>query len=176
MTDGDLCSNKEIVLALLLEGLKNGQDRLPSSLTWFLIRFNYTEMATPPLISRLVDLRALLVIAALCTLCISNNVGPSFLPLPVTDRLTDNPQENHRDRASGLPSPVEPDVFRVPMMGYTQKRVVKEAQPQPFAATLKADVVLPNDAHLATEFNTRISLFTSASVSQPPGRAPPRLA
>lgn len=133
-------------------------------------------MATPPLISRFVNLRALLVIAALCTLCISNNVGPSFLPLPVSDRLADNPQANHRDRASGLPSPVEPDAFRVPIMGYTQKRVVKEAQPQPLAATLKAAVVLPNHALVATKFNSRISLFTSASVSQPPGRAPPRLA
>ena len=134
-------------------------------------------MATPALKSSFVDLRALLVIAALCTLCISNNVGPSFLPLPVvTDRLAENPQENHRDTASGLPSPVEPDTFRVPMMGYTQKRVVKEPQPQPLAATMKAGVVLPNDAQVATEFNTQIPLFTSASVSQPHGRAPPRLA
>ena len=134
-------------------------------------------MATPPLISRFVDLRALLVIAALCTLCISNNVGPNFLPLPVvTDRLAENPQERHRGPVSGLPSPVEPDAFRVPMMGHTQKRVVKEPHPQNLAATLKADVVLPNDAQVATALNTRISLFTSASVSQPPGRAPPRLA
>jgi len=133
-------------------------------------------MATPPLISRFVDLRALLVIAALCSLCISNNVGPSFLPLPVTDRLAENPQENYRARASGLPSPIELDAFRVPMVGYTQKRVVREPQPQPLAATLKAGVVLPNNAQVATEFNTEISLFTSASVSQPPGRAPPRLA
>ena len=133
-------------------------------------------MATPPLIPRFVDLRALLVIAALCTLCISNNVGPSFLPLPVTDRLAEDPQENQRERASGFPSPDEPDAFRVPMMGYTQKRGVKEPQPQPLAAMLKAGVVLPNDAQVATEFNTQISLFTSASVSQPPGRAPPHLA
>ncbi|HZI88304.1 MAG TPA: hypothetical protein VFD48_15835 [Pyrinomonadaceae bacterium] len=131
-------------------------------------------MATPLLISRFVDLRALLVIAALCTLCISNNVGPSFLPLPVvTDRLAENSQENHRDTASGLPSPVEPDAFRMPMMGYTQKRVVKEPQPQSLAATLKAGVVLPNDAQVAAESNTQLSFFTSASVSQPPGRAPP---
>lgn len=132
-------------------------------------------MATTPLIPRFVDLRALVVIAALCTLCISNNVGPNFLPLPVvTDRIAENPQENHRDTASGLPSPVEPDTFRVPMMGYSQKRVVKEPQPQPIAAMLKAGVVLPNDAQVATEFNTQVSRFTSASVSQPPGRAPPR--
>ena len=133
-------------------------------------------MATPPPISRFVDLRALLVIAALCTLCISNNVGPSFLPLPVTARLAEKPQENHRYRTSGLPSPVEPDAFRVPMMGHTQKRVVKEPQPQPLVATLKAGVVLPNDAQVATEFHTQIPLLTSASVSLPPGRAQPRLA
>lgn len=133
-------------------------------------------MATSLLISRF-DLRALLVITALCTLCISNNVGPSFLPLPVvTDRLGENPPENQCDTASGLPSPVESDSFRVPMMGHTQKRMVKEPQPQPLAATLKAGVVPPNDARVATKFITQISLSTSASVSQPPGRAPPRLA
>lgn len=133
-------------------------------------------MATSLLISRF-DLRALLVITALCTLCISNNVGPSFLPLPVvTDRVAENPPENQRDTASGLPSPVESDSFRVPMMGHTQKRMVKEPQPQPLAATLKAGVVPPNDARVATKFITQISLSTSASVSQPPGRAPPRLA
>ena len=131
-------------------------------------------MATPLLISRFIDLRALLVIAALCTLCISNNVGPSFLPLPVvTDRSAESSQENYRDTASGLPSPVEPDAFRVPMMGHTQERLVKEPQPQSLAAALKAGVVLQNDAQVAAEYITQPCYFASASVPQPPGRAPP---
>ena len=121
-------------------------------------------------------MRSALVIAALLSLCVSNNVGPSFLPLPrVTDRLAENPQENQRDTASRPPSPAESDTFRVPMMGNTQKRADKEPQPQPLAVTLKGGFVLPNDARVATEFSYPISVFAPASVSQPPGRAPPRL-
>lgn len=132
-------------------------------------------MALHKIISRLVDLRALLVIAALISLCVSNNVGPSFLPLPVvTYRAAENLQENRRDTASRLP-PAESDSFRVPMMGHTQKRAAKEPQPQPLGTTLRAGFVLPNDPRVATELSFPISLFTSASVSQPLGRAPPRL-
>lgn len=133
-------------------------------------------MALQPIISRFFDLRAFLVIAALISLCVSNNVGPCFLPLPVvTDRVAENQQKNQRSTASRPPSPAESDSFRVPMMAQTQKRADKEPQPEPLAATLKGGFVLPSDAGVATEFSYPISLFTPASVSQPPGRAPPRL-
>jgi hypothetical protein len=117
----------------------------------------------------------LLVLATLISLCVSNNVGPSFLPLPiVTDRIGEKPQ-NRRDTASRCPSPTQSDSFRVPMMGQAQKRAVKELQSQPLGTTLRAGLVLPNDARVATKLSFSVSLFTSASVSQPPGRAPPRL-
>jgi hypothetical protein len=133
-------------------------------------------MALQPIISRFFDLRALLVIAALISLCVSNNVGPSFLPLPVvTDCVAENSQENQRDSASLPPSPAESDSFRVPMVAQTQKRGDKEPQPQPLAAILKGGFVFPNHARVATEFSYPIPLITSASVSQPPGRAPPHL-
>jgi hypothetical protein len=133
-------------------------------------------MALQSIISRFFELRAFLVFAALISLCVSNNVGPSFLPLPmVTVRVVENPQENQRDTASRLPSPAESDKFRVPMMGHTQKRAAKEPQPQPLGTTLKAGFVLPGDARVAAELTFPISLFSSASVSLPPGRAPPRL-
>lgn len=130
-------------------------------------------MATPQLISGF-DLRALLIIAALSTLCISNNVGPSFLPLPVvTDRLAENPQANQRGTASRLPSPTDSDSFRVPMMGHTQKKRAAQ-QLEPLDTTLTAGFVLPVDARVAAESSFPIFLLPPASVSQPPGRAPPR--
>ena len=133
-------------------------------------------MMVGTIISRIFQLRALLVLATLISLCVSNNVGPSFLPLPiVTDRIAEKPQENQRDTASRCPSPTQSDSFRVPMMGQAQKRAVKELQAQPLGTTLRAGLVLPNDARVATELSFSVSQFTSASVSQPPGRAPPRL-
>ncbi len=133
-------------------------------------------MALDSLISRFFQLRALLVLAALISLCVSNNVGPSFLPLPVvTDRIAEKPQENQRDTASRRQSHTESDSFRVPMMGHAQKRMAREPQPQPRGATPGADSLLPNDARVAIEVSFAVSLFASTSVSLRPGRAPPRL-
>jgi len=130
-------------------------------------------MATPRLISGF-DLRALLIIAALSTLCISNNVGPSFLPLPVVaDRLAESPQANQRDTASRHQSPTESDSFRVPMMGHMQKKRMANQLP-PLDTTLTAGFVPQGDARVAAEFSFPIFLLTAAPVSQPPGRAPPR--
>ena len=126
--------------------------------------------------SRSFNARAALVIVALLSLCVSNNVGPCFLPLPViTDPVANNPQGNKDNKASRSSSPAESDSFRVPMMAQTQKRSDKAPQAQPLAATLKAGFVLPNNAGAVTESSYQITLPTSASISQPPGRAPPRL-
>jgi hypothetical protein len=73
--------------------------------------------------SRLFELRSLLVIAALSSLCVSNNVGPSFLPLPdVTERVALDSYESQGHTASRLPSAAGSDSLRVPMTGHTQKR------------------------------------------------------
>jgi len=120
--------------------------------------------------------RAILVFAALISLCVSNNVGPSFLPLPlVADGVAEKPHEKLHDKASRVPSPAESDSFRVPMMGQTQKRAATEPQPPPIATTLKAGFVLPTEARVAAEHRFPVPLITSASVLAPPGRAPPRL-
>ncbi len=132
-------------------------------------------MAVETIRSRFLELRAFLVFAALISLCVSNNVGPSFLPLPVvTDHVAENPRENQRDTASRAPSSRESDSFRVPMMGHTQKKRAAK-QPQPLDITLKAGFVPPSDPRVAGELSFPIFLPTPASVSQPPGRAPPRL-
>ena len=133
-------------------------------------------MALQLIISRFSKARAFLVFAALISLCVSNNVGPSFLPLPlIPDRIAETPQKNQRDTASRVPSPAESDSFRVPMMGQKQNRAATDPKTQPFATTPKAGFVLPTEARVAAELGFPIPLINSASVSQPPGRAPPRL-
>ncbi len=129
-------------------------------------------MAVLTIISRTFELRAFLVFAALLTLCVSNNVGPSFLPMPF---VVDGVAQNQREAATLIrQSPAKSDSFRVPILAQTQKRADKEQQSQPLATTLKIGLVAPNDARVAAEVCLRISLVTSPSVSQPPGRAPPR--
>ena len=133
-------------------------------------------MALQSITSKFSKARAFLIFAALISLCISNNVGPSFLPLPlVSDRIAETPQKNQRETASRVPSPAEFDSFRVPMMGQKQNRDAREPQFQPVAATPKAGFLIPSDTGVATELGFLVSLFTSASASQPSGRAPPRL-
>ena len=132
-------------------------------------------MALQSITSKFFKARAFLVFAALISLCVSNNVGPSFLPLPlISDEIAETPQKSQRDKASRVPSPAEADSFRVPMMGQKQNRDAREPQSQPVATTPKADFLLPSETGVAAELGFPISLFTSTSVSQPPGRAPPR--
>jgi hypothetical protein len=128
------------------------------------------------IISRLFDPRGLLVTAALLSLCVSKNVGPSFLPLPIlSDCVAENRQKNQHNPSFRPPPPAESDSFRVPMMAQMQKRADKEPQPLPLSVSLNAGYVLPDDARAASGFSYPITLFTSTSVSLPPGRAPPRL-
>jgi hypothetical protein len=144
--------------------------------TAILIRFQNLEMTFSTIISTVFGVRALLVLATLISLCVSNNVGPSFLPLPVmTDRIAENSQGNQPDKTSRRPSHTESDSFRVPMMGQTHKRTAKGPQPQPLGAAPRTDLVLPNDTRVAIKLSFPTLLLASRSVSQPRGRAPPRL-
>ena len=95
----------------------------------------------------LADLRALLVIAALLSLCISSNVGPRLLPLPdVIDRVEEQCEKKIGiSRSRGL----QAESFRVPMMA--QRRADREAPPQPLAALPKVGFVSPNEARFAAE-------------------------
>jgi len=130
-------------------------------------------MVLQPIVLRTLGLRELLVIGALISLCASNNVGTSFLPLSsAAESVAANLKEQQRDSASRPSSPAESDSFRVPIMA--QKRADKEMQPQHLASTLKFRLVLPTEVRIATEFRYSISFFPSVFVTRPPGRAPPR--
>ena len=122
-------------------------------------------------IPTLTNLRALLVIAALLSLCISSNVGPRLLPLP---NVADSVEQDHEnDGGISRSGEAQADSFRVPIMA--QKRADREVPPQTLSVLPDGGFVSPNETGLAAECNQQTSLFTSASVSRPSGRAPPRL-
>lgn len=126
--------------------------------------------------SRFFRLRVALVFATLLSLCVSNNVGPSFLPLPVVTGLAaENRQDNQQKNTASRPAPssAESDSLRVPMLAQSQKRADKDQPTQPLVATLKASFIEPDPSIAIAETNYLISPVTSPSVSQPPGRAPP---
>jgi hypothetical protein len=127
------------------------------------------------IISKTFELRAFLILAALITLCVSNNVGPSFLPMPfVLDRTAETSHSQPESSTLIYRSTAKSETFRVPIMAQAQKRADKDQQSQPLVGTLKVGFVPPNDARVAAEVCFRISLVTSPFVSQPLGRGPPR--
>jgi hypothetical protein len=126
--------------------------------------------------SKFFNVRIALVVATLISLCVSNNVGPSFLPLPVlTNLATENRANNQQNTASRVPSSAESDNLRVPMLAQSQTRADKDQTTQTLSATLKAGFVIPEETRVVAESNYQIALITSPSVLQPPGRAPPLL-
>ncbi len=133
-------------------------------------------MARQTITLRLFHLRATLVVAALISLCVSNNVGPQFLPLPgLSEEVAESRLGSQHNTASRVPSS-ESDNFRVPMVGQTHKRANTELQAKPLATpALRSAVEQALDVRTISDFSSAILFFTSASVAQPPGRAPPCL-
>jgi hypothetical protein len=123
---------------------------------------------------RFFGVRIALVIATMLSLCVSNNVGPSFLPLPVlTESASEYRQDLQQNTASRAPSSAESDSLRVPMLAQSQKRADKDQLTEAIAATLKQCFVLPNQTLVVAESAYLVPLVTRPSVLQPPGRAPP---
>ncbi len=124
----------------------------------------------------LIDLRALLVIAALICLCVSSNVGLQFFPLAVaTDRVTLNASREQSNQASHAPQ-ADAQSFRVPMMMQSQKRADKEPpQSDPLAALSLDRSDIPRQIRFASEAGYPICFTTSVKMAPPAGRAPPPL-
>ena len=126
----------------------------------------------PLILSRLSALRAPVVIAALFSLCVSSNVGPRFLPLPVPESAAAEASREQGITAS-RPQSKEPGSFRVPMMAQGQKRADRQPQPPSLAVMSGVNCVISNDCGLTAEvIDPKISI-TSGLVSVPFGRAPP---
>ena len=131
------------------------------------------QMSKLAISSRALHARVL-CLATLFALCTSNNVGLSFLPLPlVADHDADLQKKTDQEQLSRARSQSEAQSVRVPITSYSQKREAKQPHPQPLAGTLKTGSVVPNDTRVFAEFNSAVHLYVWALASQPPGRAPP---
>jgi hypothetical protein len=121
--------------------------------------------------------RALLIIGALISLCLSDSVGPRLLPLPISEIVTTASAEGWQGfepTATHAPAPTKGANPRVEMAATPQNRAgVKHVQVA--AHTPKgmpeapADIIV--DALSAYQPLHRLT----ALASRPPGRAPPRL-
>lgn len=135
-----------------------------------------TPMASSTKTFRARYLRVLLCIAALFALCTSNNVGLSFLPLPLAgDHQTLVQKLIDREQLSGAPSQYDSQSVRIPIASFSQKREAKQTVSQPLAGTPKFSAVISITSQVRADYDTAVHLDDGAFGSQPPGRAPPSL-
>jgi hypothetical protein len=131
-----------------------------------------------PEVSRvaLLNLRALVVIAALVCLCVSSNVGLQFFPLPaVTSQAVLHVQPDLGNHSSHAPR-AGAQSFRVPMMVQSNKRADKESpQSNPLMAVRVDGFDFPGATRSAIEIRYPVCFVTSVSMAPNPGRAPPSL-
>ena len=139
-----------------------------------LVTFCTQAMFGSAITSRMFCLRVLLCVATLFAFCASNNVGLSFLPLPlVADHRADVPKPTDHEQLSRAPSQSDSQSARVPITTYSQKREAKQPHSQPLAGTPKTGSVVSNDTRVFADFDSAVHLYVCALASQPPGRAPP---
>jgi hypothetical protein len=129
---------------------------------------------TRSIASRLSILRALVIVAALFSLCVSSNVGPRFLPLPTSESYEAESLRQTTGATASRSHSTGAASFRVPM-AQAQKRADRELQAQSLAVLPGINFVLPNKTRVFAEVRDPDVLFTLALASLPSGRAPPRL-
>ena len=122
--------------------------------------------------------RALLIIGALVSLCLSDGVGPRLIPLPVSEAATASAdvQQGNAPAASRMPSPINGSAPRVEMAGTAQNRAGARHQ-QAQTATHAPQGMLEAPAVIILKVRGAYGSLLSftAPVSRPPGRGPPRL-
>lgn len=124
---------------------------------------------------RFMRLRALIILGALVSLCVSNNVGPRLLPLPSpSENAAAAGQVSLNTTASRLPSQDGTNAVRVAIAAPANKRAGADTSPQPLAgAAPQGGLVTPRIADDSARFVYSPHLINSRSVSRPRGRAPP---
>lgn len=125
-------------------------------------------------LSRLSLVRALVVVGALFSLCVSSNVGPCFLPLPALQSYTAEILQETPDTNASRSSSTWSGGFRVPM-AQAQKRADRELQAQQPAVMPGIHRVIPAKTRVFAELSHPDTYFETALASLPAGRAPPRL-
>ena len=127
----------------------------------------------PLILSRLSVLRASVVVAALFSLCVSSNVGPRFLPLPVLESAAAEASHEQQGTTASRSQSKEPASFRVPMMAQAQKRADRDTTSRSLSVMPGVGCVMSNDCRVTAEvIDPKISISFSL-VSAPSGRAPP---
>ncbi|HZG52318.1 MAG TPA: hypothetical protein VEZ40_09285 [Pyrinomonadaceae bacterium] len=118
----------------------------------------------------------MLVVIALVSLCVSDNIGPRLLPLPVSLEFSTAATQESQDDASRLPAPGESTCFRVPIIAQVHKRGSLQPEPPPPATHAPGHApAQPVNARTASQHTRASLLITSAQLSRPSGRAPPSL-
>lgn len=128
-------------------------------------------------IARLLELRALVIIGVLVFLCVSNNVGPRLLPLPISSESTsveDVLTEGMDNALSRLPANSKADSFRVAIIAPTNRRAGAENSPLSVEAHAPDNsFVPPGNADSSEHFLYTSHPVTPAMVSRSSGRGPP---
>jgi hypothetical protein len=122
--------------------------------------------------------RALLIIGALISLCLSDTVGPRLLPLPVSEIVTAfaEGQPGIEPAASRAPSPTKNSSPRVEMAATAQNRAGADHKHVQAAVHAPRGVLEAPPPIILYALNAHQPLYSlTAQVSRPPGRAPPRL-
>lgn len=123
--------------------------------------------------------RALLIIGALISLCLSDTVGPRLLPLPVSEIVTTASVEGQQGieaAASRVPSSTKGSGPRVEMAATAQNRAGADHKHVQVAAHAPQGVLeVPADIILDGLSAYQPHYSRTAQSSRPPGRAPPRL-
>jgi hypothetical protein len=122
------------------------------------------------------NVRAVLVIAALICLCVSSNVGPQFLPLPpATIQLAQDVHSEEPGHAWHTPQ-AGARCFRVPMMAQSKKRADKEpSQSHQFIVLPSDRFSLPRHTRFSVAIGYSGRFLTSVTMAPAAGRAPPSL-
>lgn len=126
--------------------------------------------------ARLLNPRAVRVVGVLVSLCVSDNVGPRLLPLPVTPEFASAPVLSDQGQAaSRTPSHGGTVGSRVEMVSASQSRAGAERQsPHAAAHTPEFKLAIPSAPHsLRRELYPSLA-ESSVPFSRPKGRAPPR--
>ena len=127
--------------------------------------------------SVLLNLRAVLVIAALICLCVSSNVGLQFFPLPAAaNQVALDVQLDQPNKALYAP-PANAKSFRVPMVVQSKKRADKEPpQSDQLIALPSARLdLLPTDTGFVIQIDQTVCFLTPPTMAPSAGRAPPSL-
>ncbi|HEU4596511.1 MAG TPA: hypothetical protein VFS10_15350 [Pyrinomonadaceae bacterium] len=120
--------------------------------------------------------RVLLILGALLSLCVSDNVGPRLLPLPPSPELAPAPGLFERGQTASRTTPHGgTEGARVEMASATQNRAGAERQsPQAAARAPKFEIVIPSTPRLLRWEDHPPFAERSTPFSRPEGRAPPR--